>query len=646
MKAHSRFSVVLISVLGGFFIFCAGYFLSQNVFFDAPLTTDENAYIFQAHCFADGVISRPVPEPMRMFPSEMLIMKKQVGWLSRYPPAHAAWLVPGILFNHPRVMISLAAFLSFLVLSRLGITLGFSPYLFPVLLLFSPYFLFMYGTMLSHTSGLLAVSILFLGYVRWKQTGKNIFAIMAGLAWAWFFLNRTYTGALLALPFAVDALVDLLRHRSWKNLAGTLLFALCSGLGALIFLAYNNAAVGDPWTPTYLYYQASDALGFGPRPAGQIPAQFTFIDGIRAMWENLRLLDHWLLGLPGSLVLTIGLGIFGWNKRWSPLCLASCVIVWLGYVLFWFEGVRLVGPVYYYETLPFLLVFLAFGLKKIYHLQSVPKERKWVYVTSVCLLLVGGSVLFSRQQIVNIRAWQERIGEYRRLLKQAPKNSLILVSKIEGMNYLTRGMAFNPKGLASEPLIVHMGKLHNRILVGTFPERTPYQLVIRQGHLALQPFVAKTPISYTCAVTDMCSRTGKDVFPDDDDTGKRVARDSSDKANWLAYGESFWLAPGNYILHVSLQVEGVSPDAPLTVDVATEYGRTILAKQHVVHVENNGVTLPFAVDRTMLVEPRIFYNGTGNIIAKMMKIFQVDPLGQQQVSESLPKGSIDIDKVE
>ncbi len=646
MKAHSRFSVVLISVLGGFFIFCASYFLSQKVFFDAPLTTDENAYVFQAHCFADGVISRPVPEPMRMFPSEMLIMKKQVGWLSRYPPAHAAWLVPGIIVNHPRIMISLAAFLSFLVLSRLGITLGFSPYLFPVLLLFSPYFLFMYGTMLSHTSGLLAVSILFLGYVRWKQTGKNIFAIMAGLAWAWFFLNRTYTGALLALPFGVDALVDLLRHRSWKNLAGTLLFALFSGLGALIFLAYNNAAVGDPWTPTYLYYQASDALGFGPRPAGQIPAQFTFIDGIRAMWGNLRLLDHWLLGLPGSLLLTIGLGIFGWNKRWSPLCLASCVIVWLGYVLFWFEGVRLVGPVYYYETLPFLLVFLSFGLKKIYYLQAVPGERKWVYVTAAFLLLVGGSLFFSRQQAGNIRVWQERVGEYRRLLKQAPKNSLILVSKIEGMNYLTRGMAFNPKGLASDPLIVHMGKLHNRILVGTFPERTPYQLVIRQGHLALQPFVAKTPISYTCAVTDMCSRTGQDVFPEDDDTGKRVARDSSDKANWLAYGESFWLAPGIYVLHVSFQVEGVSSEAPLTVDVATEYGRTILAQKHVVQIENDGVTLPFSVDHTMLVEPRIFYNGTGNVIARMIEIRQIEPTGQQQVTESLPEGSIDVGKLE
>lgn len=645
MKHYFHFSHLLAPVIGGVLVFFASYFLSQSVFFDAPLTTDENAYIFQAHCFADGVIARPTPEPMRMFPGEMLIMKKQVGWLSRYPPAHAAWLVPGIIIEHPRIMISLAAFLSFLLLSRLGVALGFPTYLFPLLLLFSPYFLFMYGTMLSHTSGLVAVSLLLLAYIRWKQTGSVLYAVMAGLAWAWFFLNRTYTGALLALPFGVDALVDLIRNRSGKNLISTVLFSFCSGLGALLFLAYNNAALGDPWAPTYLYYQASDALGFGPRPAGQIPAQFTFIDGIRAMWENLHLLDHWLLGIPGSLLLTLGLGIFGWNKRWSPLCFFSTVIVFFGYVFFWFEGVRLVGPVYYYETLPFLLVFLSFGLKKIYQLQTLPEMRRLIYGTLCCLLFIGGSLFFSWQQIGNIRIWQERIGEYRKLLKQVPKNSLILVSKMPKMNYLTRGMTFNPKGLKSDPLIVHMGKLHNRILTGSFPERTPYQLIVKDGHLALQPFEERSPIVYSCAVADTCSRTGENVFSADGAT-KRVARYPEDEANWFAYGETFWVAPGSYLLRVSLAVEGVLPEAPLRVDVATEHGSTILAQRDIVQAESDEVTLSFTVDHTILVEPRIFYNGTGNITAGRMEILQVEQHYRPGVAEFPSMSSIDIGKLE
>jgi len=622
-KNHSRYSDIFIPLIGGLLVFLASYFISQLIFLDAPLTTDENAYIFQANCFADGVLSRLVPEPRRMFPHEMLIMNDQVGWLSRYPPAHAAWLIPGIFLQAPRIMISLAAFLSFLLLSRLGVSLGFSAYLFPVLILFSPYFLFMYGTLLSHTSGLLAVSLMLLAYVRWKQGGNLYYAILAGLGWACFFLNRTYTGALLALPFGVDALVDLLRHRTKRNFAGTVLFAAFSGLGALVFFYYNSVTIGDPWTPTYLYYQASDALGFGPRPAGQLPSYHSFAAGITAMWKNLQLLDRWLFGVPGSLILTVGLGLMGWNRRWSPLCFASTAIVCLGYVLFWFEGIRTVGPVYYFETFPFLLILLAFGLKKIYQLLASTKNRRLIYVTLAGFLLGGCSVLFSYQQARFIRDWQGLGGQYRSLLKQAPKNSLILVSKIPGMHYLTRGMAFNPKGLASDPLVAHKGKLLSQVMIGAFPERTPYQLVLKDSRLFLEPFIEKRPTYYRCYVADTLSKTGKN----NTSTTKykeRIALPLRDSADWFAYGVSFWVTPGDYLLRINMKVENVSPDAPLIIDVTTNYGRNVLKQHTVTELKGKVVEVPFEVTRTIKVEPRIYYNGTGSVTAGMMEIIQLD----------------------
>ena len=623
LKNCFRIAGILIPVVGGLLVFFASYFLSQFVFLDAPLTTDENAYIFQANCFADGVLARPVPEPMRMFPHEMLIMDKEVGWLSRYPPAHAAWLVPGVYIQHPRVMVSLAALLSFLLLSRLGVSLGFPTYLFPALVLFSPYFLFMHGTLLSHSSGLLAVSLMFLSYVRWKQTGKIWYAVLAGLGWACFFLNRTYTGALLAIPFGVDALVDLVRYRTRRNLAGTLLFAVFSGLGVVVFQYYNAVTVGDPWTPTYLYYQASDALGFGPRPAGQIPSHHTFSAGIKAMWENLIFLDRWLLGVPGSLVLAVGLGVVGWDRRWSLLCLTSAVIVWLGYVLFWFEGVRTVGPVYYFETLPFLLVLLAFGLRKIYLLLAPAENRRLIYVTFSCLLLGGGSLFFSWQQGHFIRGHQDLGGQYRRLLKLAPENSLILVSKIPGMHYVTRGMAFNQKGLASDPLVAHKGKLHNQVMIGAFPERTPYELVLKGKQLALEPFAETNPVYYRCFASDTFYRTGEDVILPGG-IRKRVARSRAHNADWLAYGASFWVSPGSYLLQVDIDVEAVSSDLPLVIDIATNQGRNILAHQRLTELEGNVVEVPFEVTRSIKVEPRIYYNGTGNVAAGKMEIIQLE----------------------
>ena len=612
-----------LPALGAVLVFCASWWLGLSVFLDAPITTDENAYLFQAHCFADGTLARPAPKPKRMFPHEMLIMDDQVGWLSRYPPGHAAWLTPGVLAGRPRIMVSLAALLSFLVMGRLGASLGLSRFLLPGLLLVSPYFLFMHGTLLSHTSGLLAVSIMLLSYVRLKQGGSVFFAVLAGLAWGALFLNRTYTAALVAVPFGLDALVDLARQRTARNLAGTLLFVLASGLGLAGYLLYNHLAVGDPWTPTYLYYQASDALGFGPRPPGQIPAVHTPAAGLRAMWDNLLLLDRWLFGFPGSLALILALGLFGWNRRWSPLCLAVPLCVWLGYVLFWFEGIRIVGPVYYFETLVFLLVLAGFGLQRLHDLAAVMSRWRSLPVTFSWLVVACCSLLFSRQQAGVLRAWQEMGGQYRALLAGAPANSLILAPRVEGKHYVSRGMAFNPRGLASDPLVAATGKLDRRILAGAFPERTPYDLVVDNGRLRLEPFVDKTPISYRFPVADTFCRTGENQG--DTTAGRqRVARAGVHPPDWLAFGATFWVGPGDYRLQVSLQMDGVRAEAPLMVDVVTDGGRRVLARRAVTEPGNSLVELVFQVSRSTRIEPRIYYNGTGTVVAKMMRILQVE----------------------
>ncbi len=612
----------VLAILGAVAVFCVTWWLGQSVFLDAPVTTDENAYLFQANCFADGILARPAPEPKRMFPHEMLIMDDTAGWLSRYPPGHAAWLTPGVLVGQPRLMVSLAAALSFLAMGLLGAGLGLSLYQLPLLLLLSPYFLFMHGTLLSHSSGLLAAALMLLAYVRLKQGGSPGYGLLAGLAWSMLFLNRTYTAALIALPFAVDALVDLARHRSGRNLWGTLLFVLASGLGFAVFLLYNHLTVGDPWTPTYLYYQASDALGFGPRPAGQIPAVHTPLAGLRAMGENLLLLDRWLFGFPGSLALVLVLGLLGWNRRWSPLCLAASLCVWLGYVLFWFEGIRLVGPVYYFETLVFLLVPAAFGLRRLHDL-AAPLLRRWpVMAGAVLLLMFCCSLLFSRQQVGVLRAWQDLGGQYRALLRNAPPDSLILAPRIKGMHYVSRGMAFNPRGLASEPLVAATDKLDSRILAGAFPRRTPYRLLLDRGRLRLEPFADNRPIRYRFAAADTFCRTGEN---NGQGTGRRqrIARPGIHPPDWLAYGATFWVSPGSYLLQISLQMEKVRPDAPLVIDVATADGRQVLARNAVCTPAGGRVELAFRVARSSRIEPRIYYNGSGIVRAEIMEIIQV-----------------------
>ncbi len=46
----------------------------------------------------------------------MIIQDADVGWLSRYPPLHSLWLVPGVAVANSYLMIALTAGLSLLLI--------------------------------------------------------------------------------------------------------------------------------------------------------------------------------------------------------------------------------------------------------------------------------------------------------------------------------------------------------------------------------------------------------------------------------------------------------------------------------------------------------------------------------------------------
>ena len=156
LRAH-MFSVALALSAAGL-----AYLASVHVFHQAPVTTDENSYIFQAVNFAEGRIAREAPPFPRAFAHRMIIQNATAGWLSRYPPLHAIWLVPGLVLGNLYLMSALAAALSVLLMAAIArrVAPGLGAGLAPALLVASPYFIFMHGTLLSHTSGILAVSVM------------------------------------------------------------------------------------------------------------------------------------------------------------------------------------------------------------------------------------------------------------------------------------------------------------------------------------------------------------------------------------------------------------------------------------------------------------------------------------------------------
>ncbi|MCG2660754.1 MAG: hypothetical protein L6437_10980, partial [Kiritimatiellae bacterium] len=150
----------------------AAYILGHWFFFDLPFTTDENSYVFQAHNFLEGHVARRMPPVPWAFFHPMIICDEQVGWLSRYPPAHSLWLAPGVLIGNARLMSALAAGLSVWLITGCALLLNIPALLISLLLLVSPYFLFVHGSLLSHTSGILAVSLMLWAYLKWAQSAR------------------------------------------------------------------------------------------------------------------------------------------------------------------------------------------------------------------------------------------------------------------------------------------------------------------------------------------------------------------------------------------------------------------------------------------------------------------------------------------
>ena len=590
------------------------HWMGRQVFLEMPVSTDEGSYVFQAYAFRDGVVSRPYPPMGTMIrrPNDMLIMDREIGWTSRYPPGHALWLLPGTFWGSPRSMVTLASGLAVFGLGVAALFLGIPVLVVPVLALVSPFFLLMYGTLLSHTSGWVSVAVLLAAYIRMRQTGRSVYGAIAGLAWALLFLNRTYTAVLLALPFAVDSVVLLGMRRNRDECRRAAVFGGCALCGILGYLFYNWLVGGDPFTPTYLFYDATQTLGFGRRHLHGLPVDHSFVRGLQNAWTNLLTLDSWLTGVRFSLPLYLVLAGIGWSKRWSPLLLGGVLALIGGYVFFWFPGPRHIGPAYYFELMPFLLLLAGLGIKRCLSLLDTRSKMLAGGVPALVLLLVvTGSVRFLQGEKAY---FNEELGSQARIaqtLAEAPENSLVFFQDIE---YPPFGkITINEHGVDSDPLVMAMPHPDNVAdILRFYPDRAAFLLSGRAVDRLLPVPAADGSLLRVREAVSMAHFTGENGKTGD--IPVRRAVHGRHLAQYLAFGFRQHLPPGRFIARFYFE-ETVGAEGT-RIDVATDLGRTILARAYqkeseVPHVHQ--LSFEIVGDDFILVEPRVFYGGDGTV---------------------------------
>ncbi len=605
------------------------WWMARAVYHHAPVTADEQSYLFQAHLFAEGRIRRETPTIPEPFLYSMIIMDEEVGWLSRYPPGHPAWLALGIRMGSPFLAIALAAGLGMALTAWCARGLGASS-LFAVILLFlSPWYVFMYGTMLSHATGFVAVALMVGAYVAWRQGGGNAWAVIAGLAWGWLFTNRTYTAVLMALPMGVHALWTVWESRDRQSIRGAGFFAGAAAVGVLIVMVYNYAAVGNPLTMTYLYFDPSDRLGFGLRHYHPVyplplPVTHTLSAGLSALWENVLLLDTWLWGFPGSLLVWAGLTVIGWDRKWSVLLVGLVLMVWFGYVAFWYSGWNEAGPDYYFETLPVMILTAAMGLAAIRRRWLTRPAYRAVALVAVVLVWFGaGSWSFVTQETKRLQETTRLRGRVLDTIASAPPQTLIIMhERVTRSAWPINDMVFNERGLDGSVLVArHLGAVDVSLL-HYFDTHTPVMLARDGDRYKLRPF-DPGPFDAVIAIQRMHRLTGTNlVDPDRQNALVRVAQET-DEPDLLMFGRYVRMFPGSFVLEFDVRTEnGEEDDAPIAVlELAADYARWILDSRTISgSTPWHTVRMEFEVDDYLSVEPRVHYLGNGEIRIARVRI--------------------------
>jgi hypothetical protein len=598
----------------------SAYAIAAFVFQFATLNADENSYLFQAHNFVDGRISRPAPPFESAFDHLMIIISPEVGWLSRYPPGHPLFLVPGVFLGDPYLVVALAAGLSLFAVYGSGVLLGGHTLgiVAALLLLFSPFFLFYHGTLVSHSSALLASSVMLVLYVRWKKNGEIWCAGLSGFAWGWLATNRTYTALLIAIPFAIDSLATLHEKRDRKTLLGTLSFAAASASGVIALLFYNHLAVGDPWLMTYLYYDPAGQLGFGKR--SHTGYEHSLTKGLQILVTNLQVLNVWLWGFGGSLLLWLILALVGWTKEWSRFLIGAIVSLYLGYVYFWYQGARDAGPAYYFESLPFLVLSAAFGVQRI-----LGKVRPW-HVAVCAGILVSVDVLFMLEAAKETRANNVPRSAILDVLRDAPPASLVFIDPREHRDAFSQGndMIFNPRGLEGDILVVRSTGEQDKIIRRFFREYTPFRLTGTRPP-RLQSAEPDEPYHFVLQGHSMHRRTGTNLVLPSGET-VRAAFEGDHPEGELAFGRYLYVSPASYEVTFELEVSDCMPARPtVTVDVAAGGGRRILSSKRLL-LEDHGrieISLPVSVNDFSQIEPRVHYHSCGTVFLRTVSIKEV-----------------------
>jgi hypothetical protein len=315
-----------------------------------PNSADEYIYLYQAKTFLAGRLWNPLPPHHYLF-TFLHIFEKEGKWVGQYPPGWPAVLaVFGLLRLPYWIADPLVGMALLWVSSRLGMRCAgpVGKILAPLLMAFTPFFVFNSASYFTSTPTALAGSVFCLAALRFIERPTAYTASATGSALGVIGLIRTYDAFVFVAPFALFSLFQLRREHYFK--------VLLIGLGGLPFLCllllYQRAITGSALLPVTRWGYPLMKLGLHPTDqfgdATGPELQLCFVG------QNLlTLADYTSSALVMSFICSFCWKLWRRTLQFYDLIFPTAVV---GY--FFLEGLggNRYGPRYYFPAFPMLIL--------------------------------------------------------------------------------------------------------------------------------------------------------------------------------------------------------------------------------------------------------------------------------------------------
>jgi len=318
----------------------------------SAITDDEYVYQFQARLLGSGRLYADSPPPaVRAFFDNQFIVNNG-RWFGCYFLGHPIVLALAGTVGLDQWVGPIASALTLLLTVAIARRIGGErvAILTGILLVLSPFFLFLGATQLSQPTSALMLSLFWYAALRVEATPRAVrWWALGAAALSFGVLSRPQTTVFLSLPFLARLLFLALRGRLRPGVTPPAVAAVILLAGATVFLSINHALTGSPWRTGYHAYMAQGPEWLFP---------FGLFYSVREISHNLGHLNFWLFGWPVSLAF---LPFFRRTEEaWTLAAIPALTVLWYGAVAV--PTVPTVGPVYYGEAIGPLVILSASGI--------------------------------------------------------------------------------------------------------------------------------------------------------------------------------------------------------------------------------------------------------------------------------------------